>query len=85
MRDQLAVGGVALIAAKSFYFGVGGSVSAFRALAAAECKSGRFEWRSVRTFDDGASNRREVIAITRRHAPQQPAEAGASPKKRPKR
>ena len=49
----------ALVAAKSYYFGVGGSVAAFRQLVEAD---GRFECAVARTFDDGASNRREVLA-----------------------
>lgn len=60
VREQLAVGGVALIAAKTYYFGVGGSVAAFKGLVDAD---GRFECRTVRTFEDGASNRREVFAV----------------------
>ena len=63
MRDLLRAGGVALIAAKSYYFGVGGSVAAFKALVAAD---DRFECRTLRTWDDGASNRREVFEIKRR-------------------
>ena len=59
--------GVALIAAKSYYFGVGGSVAAFQALVAAE-GAPEFGWRTVRTFEDGASNRREVVAVTRAKA-----------------
>ena len=45
---HLAPGGVALIAAKSYYFGVGGSVAAFQALVAAE-GAPDFAWRAGRT------------------------------------
>lgn len=58
--EQLRVGGTALIAAKSYYFGVGGSVAEFCALVDAD---GRFECRRLRTFEDGASNRREVLSV----------------------
>ena len=51
---------MALIAAKSYYFGVGGSVADFRSLVDAD---GRFECKGVRTFEDGASNRREVLSV----------------------
>ena len=61
VRSQLKrPNGVALIAAKSYYFGVGGSTAAFKALVDAD---GRFACESLRTFDDGASNRREVFAV----------------------
>ena len=53
-------GGVALIAAKSYYFGVGGSVADFCALVASD---GRFACETVRTFEDGQSNRREVLRV----------------------
>lgn len=52
--------GVALVAAKSYYFGVGGSVAAFRSLVEAD---GRFSCSTVRVIENGASNRREVLAV----------------------
>ena len=52
--------GTALIAAKSYYFGVGGSVADFCALVQAD---ERFTCESVRTFEDGQSNRREVLMV----------------------
>ena len=52
--------GTALIAAKSYYFGVGGSVADFCALVG---QDGRFSCESVRTFEDGQSNRREVLQV----------------------
>ena len=61
VRDQLRPGGTALIASKSYYFGCGGSVADFKAIVSAD---GRFECRTVRVFEDGASNRRECFAIT---------------------
>ncbi|EOD19321.1 hypothetical protein EMIHUDRAFT_45571, partial [Emiliania huxleyi CCMP1516] len=52
--------GLALVAAKSYYFGVGGSVAAFRTLVE---EDGRFSCTSARVVEDGASNRREVLLI----------------------
>ena len=57
---------MALIAAKSYYFGVGGSVADFCALVQADH---RFACESVRTFEDGQSNRREVLQVRWRDAP----------------
>lgn len=65
VRSHLAPGGTALVAAKSYYFGVGGSVAAFQTLVTGE-GAPEFTWRALRTFEDGASNRREVFAINRR-------------------
>ena len=53
---------MALIAAKSYYFGVGGSVSQFKEMVATDR---RFAMKTVRVVDDGASNRREVFSIVR--------------------
>ena len=50
LSSQLRPGGLALIAAKSYYFGVGGSVASFKALAEAD---GRFE-RWLHSVDDGS-------------------------------
>lgn len=58
--------GVALIASKSYYFGVGGSVADFCALVQADR---RFTCEPVRTFEDGQSNRREVLQVRWRDAP----------------
>lgn len=62
VTEVLRPGGTAIFAAKSYYFGVGGSVSAFKALVAADA---RFECRSLRTFEDGSSNRRECFEVRR--------------------
>jgi hypothetical protein len=59
--------GVALVAAKSYYFGVGGSVAAFRSRVEAD---GRFTCSTVKVIEDGASNRREVLAIRWRSSDQ---------------
>ena len=62
IRAQLAKGGTAYVAAKSYYFGVGGSVSQFKEMVAADR---RFGMKTVRVVDDGASNRREVFLLHR--------------------
>ena len=62
VREQLRPGGTALIAAKLYYFGVGGSVAGFKALVATDP---RFSCSTLRTFDDGTSNRRECFAVRR--------------------
>ena len=62
LRRALRVGtGVALIAAKSYYFGVGGGVDAFRQ--AIERAHPDMEVKSVESFSDGASNVREILRV----------------------
>lgn len=53
--------GVALVAAKSHYFGVGGSTASFAALVAAD---GTLEAQRVWVLEDGTSNKREVLKVT---------------------
>mmetsp|Transcript_16053 Transcript_16053/g.31442 ORF Transcript_16053/g.31442 Transcript_16053/m.31442 type:complete len:301 (+) Transcript_16053:36-938(+) len=55
--------GVAYVAAKRFYFGVGGSVSEFLHLC--QNSSPRFVGEVVRSFEDGKSNIRDIIKIVR--------------------
>lgn len=52
--------GVALVAAKSFYFGVGGGSAAFAAAATAR----GLDVRTAARFEDGASNVREILWCT---------------------
>lgn len=52
--------GVAYIAAKTFYFGVGGGTNSFRALLK---KEGILEVKKVATINDGASNTREILRL----------------------
>jgi len=54
-------GGTLWVAAKSHYFGVGGGLAAFKAQVAAD---GVFGVDVAWSFDDGASNMREVLALT---------------------
>ena len=56
----LAPGGVALIAAKTYYFGVGGGTAAFVDLVN---KEGGMRVATVATLDDGASNKREILEL----------------------
>lgn len=52
---------VAYVAAKSYYFGVGGGTDAFSRLVAAE---GRFACTTFAVLDDGLSMRREILRLT---------------------
>ena len=52
--------GMALVAAKSYYFGVGGSVALFRDIVQ---KGGLLECSVLRTIEDGSSNRREILLL----------------------
>ncbi len=52
--------GVAYIAAKSYYFGVGGGTAAFVKLVNGE---GLMRAEVVRVLDDGLSNKREIIRL----------------------
>ena len=62
MRDgSVGGGGVALVAAKSYYFGVGGGARSFRSRLEHE---GDFAVECVRTLSDGASNVREILKVT---------------------
>ena len=63
--DVRAPDGVALIAAKRYYFGVGGGTRAF---AEALAESGAFECDVAATYADGASNVREILRVRRRNA-----------------
>ena len=65
MRASLRPGGCALVAAKSYYFGVGGSAAQFAAAATAVGLSVRV----VARFSDGASNVREILRLE--HAAEQ--------------
>lgn len=54
-------GGVCYVSAKSFYFGVGGGVAAFKSLVEADgdmCHS------EIAVIDDGRSNRREIFKLS---------------------
>jgi len=48
------------VAAKSYYFGVGGGTAAFRALVQAE---GALRVRTAAVLDDGASVKREILEL----------------------
>jgi hypothetical protein len=61
----MAQDGCLLLAAKSHYFGVGGSLAAFKKLAEAD---GQFVCTVVHRIDDGASNVREILCLRKRGA-----------------
>lgn len=58
--QALKPGGQAFIAAKAYYFGVGGGTEQFKQLA---IRSGRFAVQDGPVFDDGASNKREIFVL----------------------
>ena len=56
----LSLNGIALVATKKFYFGVGGGSFEFENL----CRSlGNMATEVVRTFQDGQSNIRDIILV----------------------
>jgi hypothetical protein len=59
----LSDSGAVLLAAKRYYFGVGGSLAAFKKMVDLQ---GLFQWDNVATIDDGSNNVREVLRLTRR-------------------
>lgn len=52
--------GVCYVAAKSFYFGVGGGIAAFVEMVA---KDGEMKCEVVSTIEDGLSTKREILAL----------------------
>lgn len=54
--------GDVLVAAKSYYFGVGGSIASFKRLAE---QDGRFVCPASSSIDDGKSNKREILLLRR--------------------
>ena len=56
--------GMALIASKKYYFGVGGGTFDLEALASAS--DSRLQFTLVRSYEDGFSNIREIVKLTRR-------------------
>ena len=66
---HLAPDGVALFAAKRFYFGVGGSTDAFSAAVTVHAPGLRCD--VVAVYEDGGSNIREIVALSRTPVPAQ--------------
>lgn len=58
----LAEEGSVMLAAKSYYFGVGGSVASFKKRVDTD---GRFVWQVLTRIDDGTNNVREVLILSR--------------------
>ena len=63
IMQSLRPGGLALIGAKSYYFGVGGSIASFKKLVN---ESRHFDCITVAVLDDGASNMREILQLTKK-------------------
>ena len=71
LHRHLAPSGVALISTKRFYFGVGGGTLQLQELIDREHKAGtpsasgrnKLVCRIIRTYEDGKSNIREIIAV----------------------
>lgn len=59
--------GLALIAAKRYYFGTGGSTEEFRSLLSSSQASahGGFSCEVVEVVDNGRSNIREILAVSK--------------------
>ena len=60
--DLLELDGVAIVAAKRFYFGVGGGVSSFMAIAN---RLGKARVRVASSVEDGSSNIRDILEFRR--------------------
>lgn len=67
--------GAAYVAAKSYYFGVGGGTAAFQRLVQ---QDGCYECTRVAVLDDGLSNKREILRLTPLPAPAAGAAATAA-------
>lgn len=64
VEKHLEVGGVALIASKKYYFGVGGGTFELEILASKP--SSLLQYSLVKAYEDGQSNIREVIKLIRK-------------------
>lgn len=60
---HLAPGGVALIASKRFYFGVGGGTYTLQTLVQ---QDGKLSYEELEVYQDGLSNIREIIRLQHR-------------------
>jgi len=60
---HLSATGVALIASKRFYFGVGGGTYTLESLVQA---NGLLNYEMIQVYQDGASNIREIVRLTRK-------------------
>ena len=64
LSKHLKVGtGVAYIATKRYYFGVGGGSDCFRQALSAQSLDTRFEVETLQVFDNGAGNIRELLKV----------------------
>ena len=62
LLQGLKTGGKAYLAAKVYYFGVGGNSQGFKNLAR---KTGALEVHDLVTIEDGSSNKREIFCLTK--------------------
>ena len=53
--------GIAYIAAKTYYFGVGGGTTSFKKLLKSD---GMLEVKTVATIDEGGGNKREILKLS---------------------
>ena len=60
-EKNLKKNGIAFVATKVYYFGVGGGISEFKA----KIKSGVFGIETVSRIENGLSNTREILKLTR--------------------
>ena len=63
LKQVVAPGGIALVASKRLYFGVGGGVHEFEAVME---RSGGWAITTVASFDDGHNNVRDILCLERR-------------------
>lgn len=64
IQDHLSPQGTVFVAAKSYYFGLGGSVSKFMLLLD---QSSKLYGQIIKRIEDRASNVREVLQLTFKH------------------
>lgn len=70
VTNHLKSDGVAYIATKRYYFGVGGGSDAFRnGIKSSSAGKGKYLIETVDVVDDGASNIREILRVRRQAAP----------------
>jgi hypothetical protein len=62
---HLAPGGVALVASKRFYFGVGGGTYTLQSLVQ---QDGTLSYDVLEVYEDGLSNIREIIRLQHRNS-----------------
>ena len=64
VAEHLSENGVALVASKKYYFGVGGGTFELENMSAKP--NSLLQYALVKSYEDGQSNIREVIKLTRK-------------------